>query len=677
MKNRMKFIAITSLALVLLAGCSQTTPPSTSADIVLQDGKIYTVNQSAPWAESVAIKDGRIIYVGNDEGMSKFKGDNTRVVSLNGKMVMPGITDTHIHALGTTKPDMCDLDTKPFSLDDMVPLLRNCITQYDIKPGEKLSVLQWSFSVGNQPSAKYPTLRAALDGVSTQHSVILSGDDGHHSAYNSFALSQARDKDGNVNPINKETLKTAYKDYASMISVDAKGEPTGGISETARNLIQSQGMEEFTFADTKSQHLMPRVAKELASVGVTSVFDPFVGESVLGHYDWLEKSGHMTFRARLGLVPDETPWISDPEIPMIPKYVEDFKAKRKRFENSKYVRVDAVKLFADAVLEGNPFTDPPTMPVSAMLNGFLSPQYDFDLEAETLNSLAYIDRNSDVCKSVIQNPEQHSGNAVVEKFRATNGFVPSQCMPYKGILEHQDGYISAFTQQMTDAGFNVHIHAIGDTAVRKAADAFEAAKPSADAQGLSQSIVHMQVIHPDDQKRLGDLGVFASFTFLWNRPEVEYDLMVVPFIDEVETIEDMYSMDNYYIQNVYPAKSLIDHGAIVMGGSDAPVGSRDPLTFASIEQAISRSNGQFILNPDERIDIHQAIAAYTINGAKFFGNEDNLGTIETGKLADLIVLDRNIVELAESGYEAAVEIAHTQVEMTIFDGKIIYEMSGE
>jgi len=63
-------------------------------------------------------------------------------------------------------------------------------------------------------------------------------------------------------------------------------------------------------------------------------------------------------------------------------------------------------------------------------------------------------------------------------------------LPYKGILEHQDGYIGAFTQQMTNAGFNVHIHAIGDTAVRKAVDAFEAAKPSADSQDLSQSIVH-------------------------------------------------------------------------------------------------------------------------------------------------------------------------------------------
>jgi len=648
-------------------------PSNANADLVLQNGRIYTVNALQPWAEAVVIDEGRIIFVGGNAGAAEYLDESTRIIDLEGKMVMPGIIDTHIHALGVVKPDACDLDTQSYSLDEMVPVLKDCLTRYDIKPGERMTVLQWAFSAGNQPSEKHPSIRAALDAVSTDHSIILSGDDGHHSAYNSFALAQARDRNGNIVPINKETIQTTYKPYADLISVDVDGEPTGGISETARSLIQSQGMEEFTFANTRSEDLMPRVAKELASKGVTSLFDPFVTYSVLNHYGWLEESGEMTFRARIGLVPDETPWIADPEIPMIPKYVEDFIGKRDRFKNAKYVQVDAVKLFADAVLEGNPFVDPPSMPVSAMLDGFHSPQYDFDMEAEALNSISYVDRDSAECQNVQKNPDQYAGTDVIATFKEANGFVPSQCLPYKGILEHQDGYIGAFTQQMTEAGFNVHIHAIGDTAVRKVADAFEKAKPSADAQGLSQSIVHMQVIHPDDQKRLGELGVFASFTFLWNRPEPGYDLMVVPFIDKVETVDDMYSMENYYIKNVYPAKSLLDHGAIIMGGSDAPVGSRDPLTFASISQAINRTDGQYVLNAHERINIDEAIKAYTINGAKFFGKEEELGTIEPGKLADLIVLDRNIVELSKGDYATSSAIEETQVDMTIFDGKIVYE----
>ena len=535
-----------------------------------------------------------------------------------------------------------------------------------------MTVLQWAFSGGNQPSEDYPTMRAALDAVSTEHSIVLSGDDGHHNAYNSFALAEARDRDGNIVPINKGTLQTAYKPYADLISVDADGEPTGGVSETARSLIQSHGMAEFTYADTLSEDLMPRVARELASKGITSLFDPFVVSSVLNHYEWLEDSGDMTFRARIGLVPDETPWIADPEIPKIPKYIEDFKAKRERFEGSKYIQVDAVKLFADAVLEGNPFIDPPTLPVSAMRGGFQSPQFNFDLEAGTLNAITYVDKGSETCQSVQKNPSQYSNPVAVDAFKAANGYVPSQCLAYEGILEHQDGYIGAFTQQMTEAGFHVHIHAIGDTAVGKAMDAFEAAKPSADAQGLTQSIVHMQVIHPDDQKRLGELGVFTSFTFLWAAPEPAYDMMVVPFIDKVATIEDMYSADNYYIQNVYPTKSVMEHGAVLMGGSDAPVGSRDPLTFASIETAINRSDGQFVLNANERIGIDDAIKAYTINGAEFFGKADELGSIEKGKLADIIVLDRNIVELSK-GEDTSATIAETQVEMTIFEGKIVYK----
>lgn len=654
-------------------GCQETALSQEGADLILENARIYTVDEAQPWAEAVAIKDGHIVYVGAASGVEDFKGRRTNIINLGGKMVMPGIIDTHIHALGVVKPEACDLETQSYSLDEMVPILKDCLVKYNIKPGERMTVLQWAFSGGNQPSEKYPTMRAALDAVSTEHSIVLSGDDGHHNAYNSFALAEARDREGNIVPINKDTLQTTYKPYADLISVDAEGQPTGGVSETARSLIQSQGMAEFTYTDVKSEDLMPRVAQELASKGITSLFDPFVVNSVLNHYGWLEASGEMSFRARIGLVPDETPWIADPEIPMIPKYIQDFKAKRARFQNSKYVQVDAVKLFADAVLEGNPFIDPPTMPVSAMLGGFLSPQYDFDLESETLNGIRYVDQESEICQSVISNPERYLNTDVIASFQTANGYVPSQCLPYKGILEHQDGYISAFTQQMTEAGFHVHIHAIGDTAVRKAVDAFEAAKPSADAQGLTQSMVHMQVVHPDDQKRLGELGIFTSFTFLWNRPEPAYDMMVVPFIDKVETIEDMYSMDNYYIQNAYPTKSVLDHGAILMGGSDAPVGSRDPLTFASIEQAISRSDGQYVLNPDERISIDEAIRAYTINGAKFFGNEDKLGSIKTGKIADIIVLDRNIVELSKGDYNTAATIAQTQVDMTIFDGNIVYE----
>src|SRR5690606_22360904 len=125
---------------------------------------------------------------------------------------------------------------------------------------------------------------------------------------------------------------------------------------------------------------------------------------------------------------------------------------------------------------------------------------------------------------------------------------------------------------------------------------------------------------------------------------------------------------------VYPAKSILDAGGPLVHGSDAPVGTRNPIPLVSLQMAITRgadAAGQVALNPKEAIDVHQAIAALTINGARLFKHEDRLGSIEAGKIADLVVLDQNIVQLAESGQ--AEKIGGTGVQMTLFNGKIVYE----
>jgi predicted amidohydrolase YtcJ len=150
-------------------------------------------------------------------------------------------------------------------------------------------------------------------------------------------------------------------------------------------------------------------------------------------------------------------------------------------------------------------------------------------------------------------------------------------------------------------------------------------------------------------------------------------MMVAPFIDELDGVADLYNPDHYYMKNVYPAKSIQDFGGNLVNGSDAPVGSRDPMPLVSLAQSIYRSNGETVLNEKERIDIHSAIAAFTINGARLFGHEERLGSIEVGKIADIIVLDQNIVNLAERNEPQ--KIADTKVIMTVFDGNVVFEWS--
>ncbi|MDP6993905.1 MAG: amidohydrolase family protein, partial [Woeseiaceae bacterium] len=161
------------------------------------------------------------------------------------------------------------------------------------------------------------------------------------------------------------------------------------------------------------------------------------------------------------------------------------------------------------------------------------------------------------------------------------------------------------------------------------------------------------------------------FTFVWAIPGIQYEMMVIPFIDEVDGVADLYNPDSYYMQNVYPAKSIQDYGGVLVNGSDAPVGSRDPMPFTSLQQAIYRSDGEVVMNAAQRIDVHSAIAAFTINGARLFGHDNRVGSIEAGKRADLIVLDQNIVELAERGQPQ--EISNTQVTLTIFDGRVTHD----
>ena len=164
-------IPTAALGLVLLTGCQPAQQEI--ADMVLTNGYIYTVDEARHIAEAVAVKGNKIVFVGSAEDASAFIGDSTDVRDLAGAMVMPGIHDMHVHALGTVESDMCDLDSESLSLEQMVPVLQACIEEYEIAPGDWLIVLQWAFSSGNQPGENLRNIRAALDAVSENHPVFL------------------------------------------------------------------------------------------------------------------------------------------------------------------------------------------------------------------------------------------------------------------------------------------------------------------------------------------------------------------------------------------------------------------------------------------------------------------------------------------------------------------------
>jgi predicted amidohydrolase YtcJ len=116
-----------------------------------------------------------------------------------------------------------------------VPRLKPCLD--GLEAGEWLSVNQWSYTAGNQPSEALPTVRAALDAVSTQHPIMLLGNDGHHGAVNSYALALATDKYGNQVGLSAATLAKEFSTYRTTVGIDANGEPNGALNEDARKLV--------------------------------------------------------------------------------------------------------------------------------------------------------------------------------------------------------------------------------------------------------------------------------------------------------------------------------------------------------------------------------------------------------------------------------------------------------
>jgi predicted amidohydrolase YtcJ len=126
------------------------------------------------------------------------------------------------------------------------------------------------------------------------------------------------------------------------------------------------------------------------------------------------------------------------------------------------------------------------------------------------------------------------------------------------------------------------------------------------------------------------------------------------------------------MSNAYPVKRLQSAGAVLAAGSDAPVDTRDPRPFMNIQQAVTRADemGQ-VANAADRVDVRTILDAYTINGARLFGHEAITGSLETGKAADLVVIDQDLLALEAAG--RADDIGDTEVLLTLFNGQVVFE----
>jgi len=666
-----KLIVIMLLSSVLITACQKDSP--VTVEKLFTNGVVYTANKTQQVVTSIGITNDRLVYVGNAKDAEALITTETEIIDLNGKMIIPGLHDVHIHLAGIVESDNCDLAGQAFSLTDMVPRLKQCLRRLELPDGEWLTVEQWPYYSGNEPSEIFPTIRSALDSVSNTHPIILLADDGHHGAVNSVAMSLAIDKNGLNIGLSKATLKNEFAHLKALIGIDNSGEPNGVINEDARKIVNLPNLWGYPEIDL---NVYIKIAERLAAAGITSTMDAALRINEIASFAKWAAQSPLTYRLTAAFYADFEDYRPAIDQPInIAALMADLTATQQRHEGVLNLKIDTAKIFVDGVIEGDPYSFPPMLPNAASLNNYLQPIFAIDADSEVLKVAGYVDTNSDICVAVREKGAQSVAGTFKQSFLAEHGFLASQCFESNGILEKEYDFIMDYTLALYDAGINIHSHAIGDRAVRVALDTFEAARAASPASVAKFSIAHAQIIHPDDISRIADLDVAIAFTYSWIEPSTEYQMYVTPFIEPTFSEDDLYDPRGYVYKNTYPAASVLAAGGILVAGSDAPVEERDPRPMLNIEKAVSRQNEATgrILNANERVSVRDTLDAYTIKGAQMLGQADITGSLEVGKKADFVILSQDLVALEAQGKTD--KISDTKILSTWFDGREIYSIS--
>jgi len=212
--------------------------------------------------------------------------------------------------------------------------------------------------------------------------------------------------------------------------------------------------------------------------------------------------------------------------------------------------------------------------------------------------------------------------------------------------------MNALVSEAYRRGLTVHIHAIGDLAVKDALDAFEAASKANPGNSLPFSLTHAQFVDPQDIPRFAQLHVIAALQLLWAVADPSTNEQVKPYIDP-----EIYRW-------MYPARSILDSGGKIAGASDWPVSTANP--FLAIYQAETRSGPQGVLNASERMPREAMLFAYTRNSAEVLNQLNEIGSLAPGKRADLALIDRDVLTIP------AEELKSAAVVFTMWGGKIVY-----
>ena len=531
-----------------------------SADLVLINGKIRTVNEAQPQAEAVACRQGRIVAVGTTSEIRRLIGAATRVVDLQGRLVVPGFNDAHVHffsgGAGLASVQLRDAKSEAE--------FRERIGAFAARLRAGRWILEGNWDHENWTPARLPT-RQLIDDVTPHNLVFIQRLDGHMALASTSALKLAG--------VTRETADPP----GGTIVRDEKGEPTGVLKDAAMSFVSRMIPKPD---DEEIAEAVRAAMRYAAENGVTSVQDMSASPDVLAVYQKLLARHELTVR-----IYGHQPLAAWERLASV--------GVRAAFGGEK-LKIGGLKGFADGSLGST----------TAL---FFEP---------------YLDA-----------PD-------------TAGLPSDEMFPASGM---QERIIKA-----DRAGLQVAVHAIGDKANSTILAMFQEAIRQNGERDRRFRIEHAQHLRKAEIQQFARLRVIAS-------------MQPYHAIDDGRWAEKRIGPER--AKGTYAFRSLLDAGAILAFGSDWFVAPMEPLMgiyAAATRRTLDGKHPQGWA-PAEKITVAEALRAYTLGSAYASFDENLKGSIEPGKVADLVVLSDDILAINP------VELAKTKVMMTVFDGKVIYE----
>lgn len=537
-------------------------------DVLYINGFVYTVDGDRTTVEAVAIKDGKITFVGSNAEAEKIEAKET--VDLGGKMMLPGFIEAHAHVTwgaidSLFKVALFGADTTDYYTEK--------ISEF-VKAHPELPVYE---GVGweNPFFGKEGPSRKVLDAICDDRPMLMWSHDKHSLWVNTYTLEMCG--------VTKETTVPP----GNIIEREPDGTPGGTLREFAAMALVDH--VQATFGKEHYKEAISWVQKEFAQYGVTTIMDPLLDpeEEAIGAIKELNDEGKLICKIRGAFKSSETDSY---------KHIDDFPRIREEVDSHMF-KIDQVKIFADGVVEGK--------------TAYLKEPYE---------------------------GESYTGDPIWE---------PEA--------------LNEFCKKVDELDFNIHVHSIGDAATAMTLDALDAMRENNPGRERRPVITHLQIVDPADYPRLVDHKVAAVTNPYWHfKYRGFFEDIELPYLGERANRE-------------YPMKSMADAGIILGGASDYNV-TPEPAPLRGIQIGVTRvgigedpNDPELILAPEERMTAEDMTEIFTMGNAYALGMEDITGSIEVGKCADLVILEKNIFEVPPQ------DILGVKVVQTISEGKVIYE----